>query len=262
MRTVLLVLLLFVVTNASAQKLVLKNGMHRVKLKPGKQIGVTEKGESFHYSNWKSVCSGCYHPDCMDSTFTDKRYQDSTFFYYRDCRDTLCIAQIWTLDSVKDNCIVLRRLSDDTTKYRLDTINIAEYDRYERNLRKQHKEPVYVEVDSITGEANVVNLSYIVLVATDYDRKTVSLDSLSSLTFSRADHCATFGLGVPLMAAALAIGSPIVAADKSEWNGKFGWAALLVGEAMAGYITWSMVRNIKSLKVRTYDFTEWKVRSR
>lgn len=244
------------------RKLVFRKGWNRVVIKPEKAIGVTEKGEMFRYSNWKSACSDCYIDSCMDSLYPGPKYFDSTFFYYRDCGDRACLDNIWTLDSIKKKEIVLRRWSDDTTKFRLDTVPGEECDRYEKQMRKKYKEVLLVESDSATGEAKMINGSYVYFVVTDYDRRTVPLDSLSSITFARAEKCSTFGLGVPLMAVVFAVASPIMAADKDEFNGKFGWPALIFGEVMAGYLTLSMVRNVNSLKVRTYNLDEWSVKAR
>lgn len=262
-RTLLILLFIVLVNDLTAQrKIILRNGLKRIVVKPGKVIGVTQVGEPYHYSNWKSVCSDCYLDSCMDSLYAGRKYFDSTFFYYRDCRDTICINNIWFLDSIKGNKIVLRQLSGDSTKYRLDTVNVDDYDRYERRMRKQNEEPLFVEVDSSTGEPDTVNYSYIVLVATGYDRKTISLDSIASLSFSRAESCLTFDLSVPLFTLVAAIGAPIIAADKKQFGGKFGWPVFIAGEAIAGWLSTSMVRNVNSLKVRRYNLNEWEAKTR
>lgn len=259
----LILLMLYFAGDLTAQrKIVLRNGLNRVVIKTGKDIGVTEIGEPYHYSNWKTVCSDCYLDSCMDSLYAGSKYYDSTFFYYRDCRDTVCMNNIWTLDSIKGNNLVLRRLSNDSTKYRLDTVRIEDYNRYERKMRKQYAELLLVEVDSSTGEPNMVNYSYVVLVATDYDRKIIPLDSIASISFPRAEKCSTFDLSVPLFTLVVAIGAPIAAADKKEFGGKFGWPVFVAGEALAGWLTTSMVRNINSLKVKRYNLNQWKVKVR
>jgi hypothetical protein len=243
-------------------KLIFRHGIQRIVIKPGKEIGVTQKGETYKYTNWNSACAGCYVPECMDSLYARPRYFDSLYFYQRDCIDTLCVNNIWTLDSVKENEIVLRRWSHDPAKTRLDTVRQEDMNRYRRSIEKQYKEAPLYEIDSATGAPTVVNGCYVMLVMTDYDRKTIPIDSLSSVTFSRADRCSTFGLGVPLMAAVFAFASPIAAANKKDFNGKYGWPVLVAGEAVAGWLTLSMVRNVKSLKVRTYNVDEWKVKMR
>lgn len=262
-RIALLLCILLCCEGLHAQKkLVFRKGWKRVVIKPGKDIGITEKGEEFRYQNWKNICSGCYFEPCMDSLYARPRYHDSTFFYYRDCRDTGCINNIWTLDSIIGNEIVLRRLPLDSAKYRRDTIPVVSFDQYERDSLRDYDGPVWFEVDSVTGEVAIIDSGYVIMTITGYDRKRVALDSLASITFPCARRCSSFGIGVPVIALTFAVACPIAAADKSQFNGKYGWAFMIFGEAMAGWLTYSMIRSVKDQKVRTYELDEWEVRPR
>jgi hypothetical protein len=259
----LLLLLIFCCDELNAQhKLVFRKGMKRVVLKTGHAVGVTQKGEPFAFENWNSVCNGCYLDSCMDSLYSRRQYFDSTYFYYRDCADTNCLNNIWTLEAVTENSIVLRTLPADSSKYRYDTVRVEQYGRYQRRAKKKHEEYFSVGFDSVVENSGAIGYRYIMLVPIDYDRKTVPPDSIASFTFHRADQCATFDLGTPLLALVAAIGSPIAAAQKDDFGGKYGWPLVIAGEALAGGLTVLMVRNVNSLRVRTYDLAAWKVKAR
>ena len=96
MKKLLLLFSLLVCVEAvhAQHKLILRKGWKRVLVKPNDAIGVTKNGEAFAFENWKSVCSGCFLDSCMDSLYNRRLYQDSMFFYYRDCADTNCLGNI------------------------------------------------------------------------------------------------------------------------------------------------------------------------
>lgn len=252
------VIILLLVCNAGVyaqSKIVFRNGMHRAVIKPGKIIGVTVKGETYKYDNWKSVCKGCYVERCMDSLYDRDLYVDSIYFYDRDCADTICYNNMWTLDSVREDYIVVRRLSDDSTDFRLDTISSGKSSTYIKSMTKKHADFFWVET-IMPPDSNYNNVRYVYAVPTDYYRKRISMDSVQSFTFSEMNNCSTFDLGSVLLAGIAIVAAPIAASDGPG----FSWPAFLVGEALGGYMIGSMYKNIQDLRVKRYEVSEWKVK--
>lgn len=236
-------------------KLVFRKHMHRVVLKTGTSIGITKREETFIFRNWLTDCSRCVDQSCMDSVKHIK--DDTTYWRFDVCIDTICENNIWTLDSISQTYIVLRRLSGDSSKYRIDSIQSGEMDTYARKMKRKKQEYYYLK-EIPAADSNYAHNICVLAVPIDYDRERISYDSIQSYSFAREESCSGFGLEVPLFALCAAIGAPIAAADKS--NPHFSWPTLIVGEAVAGYISWSMIHYIRRLRVRTYSVNEWKVK--
>lgn len=248
-------LLVFKTEMHAQNKIVFRNDVHLAVIKPGKLIGVTLRDETYKYANWKSVCKGCYYEGCMDSLYNRDLYVDSMYFYDRDCADTICYNSMWTLDSVRDDYIVVRRLSDDSADYRRDTITAGKYSVYIKAMTKKHSDFLWVET-IVPPDSNYNNVQYVYAVPTDYYRKQIPMDSIQSFTFSEMNNCSTFDLGSVLLAGIAIVAAPIAAADGPG----FSWPAFLVGEALGGYMIGSMYKNVQDLKVKRYDVNEWNVK--
>jgi hypothetical protein len=255
MRTFLLLIIILFTTTVSAQKkVVLKNGLHHAKLKPGKLIGVTTKGETFHYTNWKNVCSGCDVPSCVDSLKQLSRQNDTIRYSSAVCADSLCIDNLWVLDSVRKDYIVLSQTIEHDSAYRFDTVPYAQWQRYERKLKNQSWF-IRSWIPATDGSSNGY---FVVAIPEVFITRRVPIDSIASFTFPKTDNCSSFGLGVPLLAAACIIGGPVAAVQ----GGQFDWAPLIVGEAVGGFLIWVMYDNIQDHRVKTYDTATWKIKTR
>jgi hypothetical protein len=225
-RHIIFILTLLLSISAYGQKkIILTNGLKRTKIKVGKTIGVTQKNEPYFYENWKSVCSGC--------------------------RDSICSQNIWALDSIKTDYLVLKQLIDNESAYVFDTLTYQD----NKKLRKYQKE--WYWVDEIKSPDSVIlNNKLVFKYPIAYNRKNVPVDSIHSFSFSRSKDCIGYDLGVPLMAAISIIGSPIAAFD----NGKFDIGTFLVGETMGLLLVYIMYRDYQHKQVKTYKTDKWKMK--
>ncbi|MFO0358639.1 MAG: hypothetical protein ACK50A_16915 [Sphingobacteriaceae bacterium] len=86
-------LILFIpITLIAQNKIILKYGHRKAKIKSGMRIGVTKKGESFYYKNFTSGCTECYS-------------------------DTACKHRIWTVENIANGYLILTKpIVNDTVK--------------------------------------------------------------------------------------------------------------------------------------------------
>jgi hypothetical protein len=217
--------LLFSISAYGQKKITFTNGLKKTKIKIGKTIGVTQKNEQFYYENWKSVCSGC--------------------------QDTICRQNIWTLDTIRTDYIIVRQLIDNDSAFIFDTLTYQD----KKKLRKYSKEWYWVgEIKSSDSILLHNKLVYKYPIA--FNRRKIKTDSIQSFSFSRSDDCIGYDLGVPLIAAIAIIGSPIAAFDK----GKFDVGVFAVGEAIGLLIVYSMYRDYQNKLVKTYSTDKWKMK--
>jgi len=221
-RYLLFAIALLISTNLFSQnKLVLKNGWKRRVLKVGHTLGVTKKGEDIKFERWKRICSGC--------------------------KDSICRKNIWRLDSIQYNYIVLRQNIPHDSAYIYDTVLMSD----KKNAEYSKKWEWVGEIE--TPDSIYENYPQIYRLPILFNRKRIPLDSIESFTFSKRLHCNGFTLAYPLMGLTMIIVGPFASVD----NGVFSPLAFTVFETMGFGICYSVYKSIKNHKIYTYDTKKW-----
>ena len=174
MKRIILLILIFFILNVSfgQKKVVLRKGIQKNILKIGKEIGITNKGEDFKYSSWKNSCSTKNN-------------------------------NIWIIDSIKTNFIVVRRLLNDSSAYIYDTIP----EKNKKLIRKYSKDWIYVTSIKTLSDNYLSVYKY----PKEFERKKVAWNNIQSLTFAKQKNCEGFSIFVPLASVLIIIMTPIVA---------------------------------------------------
>lgn len=184
-------------------------------------LGVTKKGQEYFFSRWSHIGTGY---------------------------DSISRVNLWTLDSVGNNYIILKKNKKDRNAYVYDTLSHTKasdrgwiYDSEFINEYATRKSQVH---------------KFVYKKPIDFDRIKIPIDSIESFTFSKANSYESPGLTV-LLVPAFIIGSPFAAKDE---NGKFVWSNFLIGEAIG--VSWFFFLRyyIRRADVHTYKLTEWEIK--
>ena len=225
-RRILTILTIILTTVSYGQKkIIFRKGLHREVIKVERTIGVTKKGETFKFDEWKSICSGC--KDCL--------WKDN----------------IWKLDSIHNDYIVVRQLIDNDSAFKFDTISYTD----KKKLKNYSKEWFWVtEIQS--PDSNTMHNKLVYKYPIAFNRQRILIDSITSFSFSKQENCSGFGIGFPLMGLIMVVASPVAAFD----NGKFDAGLFIIGETLGLGIFYLIYRSVNNTKIKTYRTDEWNIR--
>ena len=217
----LILLSVFISLNAFGQrKLVLKQKLHRVVVKPGEKIGYTLKGQPNIFEGWKTLCRPC---------------------------DTAVRNNLWTIDRIKDDCLVLKRFKS----YETDTLTWQQY----------------LHDTSLIDSANCFrkgSQKTCICKRPQYFWHSISYDSLASLTFSKFKNESEACGDSPILFSTIAV---VFGVDRviHQFTEEHSNVKKLLG-AMA-FITWGIIYadyrcRIYENNVNTYTLSDWKMKIR
>lgn len=222
---IIIICLLFCYFYGEGQKLFLKRNLKRSVVKTETFIGITVKGETYHYENWKNICLGC--------------------------NDSIAYKNIWLVDSLQKEYMVVKQYYESDTAYIFDTINY--YQTEKREL--YYKEWFLVEYfDSPDG--NYLNDKLVFKFPKYILRKKIAWKNIESLNFSKAQVCSELSFTIPLQALITTVGGPFIATDQ----GKFHWDIFIFSEIIGISKIFTIHRYLSSLKVKKYELKEWKIK--
>jgi len=229
MRNIVLILSFiigFISLSNAQNKIILKKGLRRHILKKGKTLGITQKNENFIYSNWKNIC--------------------------QNRENLICNENIWTIDSILEKYIIIKRIKIGNVAYKYDTIP-----KKNRALRKIYKKEweFVKQIDTINNSKNEQLLVF--RTPTSFIRKKIMYDNINSLTFAEHQDCNGFSIFVPLASLMSIIMVPIVTIEKGVITNPF---LLVVGEIVAITIGYLIYRKVVGNFIKTYDLNEWEVK--
>lgn len=137
------------------RKLILYNPSQTHVFKIGDELGITQKGQTNIFGNWKTICKPC---------------------------DTIVQKNLWTIDSIAQNSFVLSRIID----YRVDTLTYEEYETLVKEYKKQKKRFPLIENSFFKEASNGMEKQEMYVIKfPEIMRQTVLYDSLESITVSR-----------------------------------------------------------------------------
>jgi len=215
----------FVNLSNAQNKIILKNRLKRRVLKEGEIIGITQKNENFKYLDWKTIC--------------------------QNREDLICNDNIWTIDSIQEKYIIVKKIKSGNITYKYDTIQ-----KKNRALKKIYKkEWEFVEqIDTIIKSNNEQLLIF--KTPTSIIRKKIKIDNINSLSFAENRDCRGFSIFVPLASLTSIVLIPILTIEKGIILNPF---LLVGGEIVAITIGYIIYKRIVGGFIKTYDLNEWKI---
>jgi len=226
MKSILIIIcILLKITSVNSQKVIFKSNIKRSVLRTETFIGITLKGESYNYDQWKNICKGC--------------------------QDSISNANIWIVDSIQTNYIILKQYYESDSSYIFDTINYSQTEKRE----KYYKEWFLVEYFN-SPDGNYLKDKLVFKFPKHILRKKVEWEKIESINFSKRDNCGQMSAMIPLQATILTLGAPIIAFEE----GKFHWDLFLIGELIGLSKVFTIHRYLDSLKVKRYQMNSWKMK--
>lgn len=216
----------FCSSSFAQKKIVLRKEHKSISIRVNKSpLGVTLKGANYVYANWRAFSS----------------------------HDSISRVNFWTLDSVKNDYIILRKNKKDRNAYIYDTLshNKAFQSGWilDTVLEETKTYKPFWRTYKYTGK-------YVYKKPIDFERIKIPFDSIESFTFSKANNYNSPGLTV-LFVPMFIIGSPFAAKDE---NGKFIWSTFLIGEAIGVSYFFFLRYYIRRADVKTYKLKEWQIK--
>jgi hypothetical protein len=228
---VILLFLSFSLLTYSQNSILLKKGRKKITIRKGKLIGITKKGENFQYTNWKFVCNLC--------------------------EDDLCKQNLFILDSVKKDYIVVKQLINHDSAYIFDTV----VNPFGKNINKYFIEN-WLWVNTIYPENGIKSkIKCVFKYPKHYFLRKFQFDEIESFTFPvydekfaciYLDDSAGYELSFRLI-----FGTPftLMINDSHGFN-----EALLIGGELLGFLVLYLELSLEELKlVKTYSTKEWKI---
>lgn len=223
MKQFILIVSLFIIPAVfvSAQtEICLKKGWRKARLNAGDEIQFTLKGDSMPEMKWKNVCFTC---------------------------DSAEASHIWTIDKIDSLGFDVKQIKS----YRYDTLT---WEQVKKNKKRSHNlDRTYSIYDSL----NAVWISYYVYKYPDeYYHERISYDSLSSISFAKAQDCG-WESTIPIPALLTGIGA--VYSVHYATNGSHNTENVVEGAIIAvvsGIATWY---EWNGYRVHTYELSEWKI---
>lgn len=228
----LLPTLLFLSLLGTAQrKLILYNPHQTHVFRIGDELGITTKGQTYIYGNWKTICKPC------DSTVQKN---------------------VWTIDSIAQNSFVLSRI----THYRYDTLTYEAYLTLVKEYKKQKKSFPLVE-SSFYQETNnsTEKQEMYVIKSPEYNRQTIAYDSLESITVSRfksEEYCSKGYILFPAAIGLLGVYTFFMESVKAHPDKRTMWIGF--GSALSGAILTKISIDMRNHNVETIYLEHCKIK--
>lgn len=225
-RPLIILLTLIISFSLSGQnKIIFSQGLKKVKIKVGKYIGVTQKKESFKFESWESICT--------------------------KCADSISYQNIWTLDSIDYNYIVVRQLIDHDSAYIYDTIT------YEEKYKSKNKYYDWIFVDEIrSSDGDILKNRLVYAYPIVFKRNRILTENIQSVSFAKNNYCNIHDSGYLLTTAVLIIGTPFAAFDEGTFNASI----FAIGEGLGLLMVYSIYKKIQNNKVKTYQVGDWEMK--